>query len=407
MKRPIILLGITILVSAGAFVLACGGIAKTGTQTNINAPVAADTKKGFKVEFKSEPTIIQAGATARMTFTVKNEKGDLVKDLQIVHEKPMHLLIVSKDLAEFAHIHPEVQADGTYKVEYILPNGGEYKLYADITPKDSTQVVEQIDVKVAGSERAKVELVPDQKLEKTVDGLRVVMTPDSEINAGKELTINFKVFDAASGKPATDLQNYLGALAHFVIISEDMKDFVHAHPMEKGETMGSMKMDGDKTDDHNKGGHDHPATTGKDSKPSSSEVMAHTAFPRAGLYKLWAQFQRGGKVIVVPFLVKVPEATQAGAVKNQSIPADAIKITISSKGYEPSSFNVKKDQPVTLAFNRLDANNCGGEVVFPKLNIRKVLPVGETVLVEFTPTEAGELAFSCGMGMLKGKVVVN
>ena len=408
MRNPIILLGVTVLVSVGFFFIACGGMAKTDTSTHgNNIPVAMDAKKAFKVEFKSDPAIIQSGATVWMTFTVKNEKGDLVKDLQIVHEKPMHLLIVSKDLAEFAHIHPEIQADGTYKVEYVFPNGGEYKLYADITPKDSGQVVEQIDVKVAGTERAKVELVPDQKLEKTVDGLRVVMTPDSEIKAGKESTINFKVFDAASGNPATDLQNYLGALAHFVIISEDMKDFVHAHPMEKGETMRSMKMEGDKADHHKKGHHDHPATKGTDSKTSSSEVLAHTAFPREGLYKLWAQFQRGGRVIVVPFVVRVPEATQANAVKNESIPTDAIKITVSSKGYEPSSFNVKKDQLVKLAFNRLDVNNCGGEVVFPKLNIRKPLPVGETVIVEFTPSEAGDLAFSCGMGMLKGKVVVN
>ena len=146
---------------------------------------------------------------------------------------------------------------------------------------------------------------------------------------------------------------------------------------------------------------------GKDSKPSSSEVLAHTAFSRPGLYKLWAQFQRNGKVIVVPFVVRVPESMQIKAANNQSARSDAIKITVSSKGYEPASFRVKKDQPVKLAFNRLDANNCGGEVIFPKLKIRKALPVGETVLVEFTPTEAGELAFSCGMGMLKGKVVVN
>ena len=171
--------------------------------------------------------------------------------------------------------------------------------------------------------------------------------------------------------------------------------------------MDSMKMGGQMSDDHAKDDRDNPSMKSSDRKSGSSEIMAHTTFPRAGMYKLWAQFQRNGKVIVVPFVVRVPESTQTKAANNESIPSDAIKIKVSSKGYEPASLKVKKDQPVKLAFNRLDANNCGGEVVFPKLNIRKPLPVGETVLVEFTPAEAGELAFSCGMGMLRGKVVVN
>jgi plastocyanin domain-containing protein len=68
---------------------------------------------------------------------------------------------------------------------------------------------------------------------------------------------------------------------------------------------------------------------------------------------------------------------------------------------------VKKGQPVKLAFYRADADNCGGEVVFSKQNIKKKLPVGETVLVEFTPTEAGEIAFACGMDMMRGKLVVS
>ncbi len=406
MNKTIILLGATILVSVAAFIVACSSIAKNDATSNINSPTIENPKKGFKVEFKSEPGTIQAGSTATLMLVVKNEQGTVVKDLQIVHEKLMHLLIVSSDLAEFYHIHPEVQPDGSFKVEHVFPNGGNYRLYADITPKDSELVVEKIDVRVAGTERPKTELVADTKLEKTVDGLRVVMTPNVEIQAGKELELNFKAFDARSGKPATDLQKYLGATAHFVIISEDLKDYLHVHPMEKGESMDSMNMGGKTPDDHAKGD-DHSSMKGGSAKTISPEIMAHTTFPRAGMYKLWAQFQRAGKVIAVPFVLRVPEASQTKTANNAAVPSDAILIKVSSKGYEPASFNVKKDQPVKLAFNRLDANNCGGEVVFPKLNIRKPLPVGEIVVVEFTPSETGELAFSCGMGMLKGKVVVN
>jgi len=399
------------------FLAACSNVTKTAgnsnntvitnsTTTNSDAPAATDAEKAFRIDFKAEPTELKAGVPAMLSFTIKDKQGGLVKDLQIVHEKPMHLLVVSKDLAEFYHIHPEQSADGGYRVSHNFPNGGEYRLYADFTPKDAVQVVEQIDIKVAGTERAKVALQPDASFEKSVENLKVVMKPSAEIKAGQELTLDFQAFDASSGKPATDLQNYLGELAHFVIISEDLKDFVHAHPMAKGEKMGDMKMDDKKADEHSAGGHDHSTMEGETKKTSASEVSAHTAFPRAGLYKLWAQFQRGGKVISVPFIVNVPAGSIEPA-KAANAPADATKITVSENGYEPSSIPVKKGQPVKLAFYRADSNNCGGEVVFSKQNIKKKLTVGETVLVEFTPTDAGEIGFACGMDMMRGKLVVS
>ena len=419
MKKLFIQGTVFIFAIMAVFTAACSNTATSGTSENSNAPVVAsnatteadtitNVERAFKINFKSEPGTIQAGQPSTLSFTVKDKQGGVVKDLQIVHEKPMHLLVVSRDLAEFYHIHPEQSADGSYRVEHTFPNGGEYKLYADFTPKEATQVVEQVDIKVAGAERAKVSLVPDAKFEKTVNGLRVVMKPDGAILGGQELMLNFAAFDAGTNKPATDLQNYLGELAHFVIISEDMKDFVHAHPMSKGEHQesGKMKMDG-KADDHNADGHKHSTMEGVVTKPSASEVAAHTAFPRAGLYKVWAQFQRGGKVITVPFVVNSAVGAQKADVKAANVPAGAVQITVSGDGYEPASIPVKKGQPVKLAFYRADADNCGGEVVFSKQNIRKKLPVGETVLVEFTPDAAGDIAFTCGMEMYKGKLVAS
>lgn len=398
----------------------CGSTTTTPTPENSNTAgghdmsthngTTTDVDRPFKVDFASEPATIQAGAPATLAFTVKDKQGATVRDLPIVHEKPMHLLIVSKDLAEFYHVHPEPSADGSYRIQHTFPNGGEYKLYADFTPKDSAQVVDQIDLKVAGPERPKEPLVADTNYAKTVNGLKVVMKPDGELRAGGEVMLNFQMFDAASGKPVTDLQNYLGELAHFVIISEDMKDFVHAHPMAKGEKMDDMKMDdkkmgGDSGGEHKADGHDHLATEGKPAKPSESEVSAHTSFPRSGLYKLWAQFQRGGQVISVPFIVRIAEG-QKVAAKAANVPAGFTQVTVAKDGYSPSSINVKSGEKVSLAFYRADAENCGGEVVFQKQNITKKLPVGETVLVEFTPAKAGEIAFACGMDMLRGKVIV-
>jgi uncharacterized cupredoxin-like copper-binding protein len=415
MIKRIIFLSLGLPIFA-VFLAACDSGAMVTETVNNNKAVVTnsaatdkitnDSAKAFSVDFKAEPTEIKAGTQTTLVLTVKDKQGGVVKDLQIVHEKPMHLLVVSKDLAEFYHVHPEQNADGSYRLSHVFPNGGDYKLYADFTPKDAVQVVEQIDVKVAGTERAKVALQPDASFEKSVESLKVLMKPSAEIKAGQELTLDFQAFDASSGKPATDLQNYLGEIAHFVIISEDMKDFVHAHPMAKGEKMGDMKTDEKKADDHAADGHNHSTMEGETKKTSASEVSAHTAFPRAGLYKLWAQFQRGGKVISVPFVVNVPAGNNELA-RAANVPADAIKITVSGDGYTPALIPLKKGQPVKLAFYRADSNNCGGEVVFSKQNISKKLPVGETVLVEFTPTEAGEIGFACGMDMMRGKVVVS
>jgi hypothetical protein len=386
---------------------ACSKPAATSNHSEVSgdhAVTSIDSHRTFDVDFSSQPEQAQAGQPTTLTFTVKDQLGSVVKDLQIVHEKPMHLLIVSTDLAEFYHVHPEQSADGSYRVTHTFPNGGDYKLYADFTPQGAMQVVEQIELKVGGAERPKVALVPDTKFEKVVDGLKIVMKPSDDIKAGQELTLDFQAFDAASGKPATDLQNYLGELAHFVIISKDLEDFVHAHPMAKGESMDSMNMSDTAPQDHGKDGHQH--TEGSDETAGRSEVSAHTTFPRAGLYKLWAQFQRGGNVISVPFIVNVPEG-KTGPVGAAKIPPGFTKITVSENGYEPSSVSVRMGEKVSLAFYRADGDNCGGEVVFPKQGIKKKLPVGETVLVEFAPTEVGEVAFACGMDMFKGKVVIS
>lgn len=405
-------LSIFLSVAAVAFFAAACGTSqiasadKNGNKTAaISQTESSDTKRDFRAEFKTEPATVEAGRETTLVFTVKDKQNAVVKELSIVHEKPMHLLIASKDLAEFYHIHPEPQSDGSYSVRHTFPNGGEYRLYADFTPKDAKQVVEPIDIKVAGTERAKIALTPDAKFEKSVNGLKVVMKPQGEIKAGNELMLEFAAFDEKTNKPATDLQNYLGELAHFVIISEDMQDFVHAHPMSKDEH-DAMKKPEMKTGDHNADGHAHGDEKSEMKKASESEVAAHTAFPRAGLYKVWAQFQRNDQVITVPFVVNVKANDQKAETKAANVPAGAIKVTVSKNGYEPAEIKLEKGKPAKIAFYRSDAENCGGEVVFSKLNITKKLPVGETVLVEFTPPDSGEISFACGMDMMKGKVLV-
>jgi len=84
-----------------------------------------------------------------------------------------------------------------------------------------------------------------------------------------------------------------------------------------------------------------------------------------------------------------------------------VKIRVDKDGFSPSSIEVEAGHKLNLVFNRVDKNNCGNVVVFPKLKIRKNLPVGKDVIVSLTPTEAGNITFTCGMGMMKGSLVVS
>ncbi len=75
-------------------------------------------------------------------------------------------------------------------------------------------------------------------------------------------------------------------------------------------------------------------------------------------------------------------------------------------GYQPSSVSVKAGRPVELTLVRKEASGCGDVVQFPGLGIKKTLKPGETTVVKFTPKKTGSIAFTCGMNMYKGQVVV-
>ena len=373
---------------------------QTNAATSANNAKPVLTEKGvFTVELKTAPTDLKAGEKTDLSFIVKNSSGELVRDLQIVHEKPMHLLIVSDDLSEFYHEHPEPQADGSHKVSFAFPNGGNYRLYADLTPSGAVQFVQDFPVKVSGNEPAAKELTADANFEKTVENLRVVMKPSGDLVSEDEMTLDFAVFDAATNQPVTDLENYLGEKAHFVVISRDLQEFVHAHP---------MSTDNAKAAEHahaESAAHQHDA---KMASSAASTVSAHITFPTAATYRLWAQFKRAGKVVTVPFTfdVKQGAANEATDLSNVKFPENAIKVITSKDGFTPQEISFKKGQPVKLAFYRVDAENCASEVVFKELNIRKKLPVGEIVTVDLPTDKSGEFSFACGMDMYRGKIVV-
>lgn len=82
-----------------------------------------------------------------------------------------------------------------------------------------------------------------------------------------------------------------------------------------------------------------------------------------------------------------------------------IKITVKG-GYDPDLIVVRQGKPVLLNFYRDETASCSEQVVFSDFGIVRDLPAYKTTPIEFTPDEPGEYNFACGMGMLRGKVVV-
>lgn len=223
---------------------------------------------------------IQAGKPVTLSFEIDDPTDQPVKNLQTVHENVLHLLVVSKDLSWFGHEHPKPGADGKFTVSLTLPQAGDYVLYHDFTPENVGQQVVQVPVTVAGTPPAPVALKVDASQPKTVDGYGVSLDTGGALSTGGESHLTYTI--TKDGKPVTDLQPYLGAMGHLVIISQDLQSFVHSHPAEK-----------------------------QDQGAAGPKVSFGASFDNPGVYKGWAQFQHQGKVITVPFTFEVAQGAGA------------------------------------------------------------------------------------------------
>ena len=60
--------------------------------------------------------------------------GEPILKFETVHERQYHLFVISQDMTHFQHIHPELQADGTWVIDVTLPKAGYYKVLSDFLP---------------------------------------------------------------------------------------------------------------------------------------------------------------------------------------------------------------------------------------------------------------------------------
>ena len=98
--------------------------------------------------------------------------------------------------------------------------------------------------------------------------------------------------------------------------------------------------------------------------------------------------------------------SQAPAVA-VAAPGQIAEFTIRVEGgYSPNAIEVALGSRVRLTFDRQEDNPCSEEVVIPDFGIRRDLPAFARTVVEFTANAAGTHQFACGMGMLRGQIIV-
>jgi hypothetical protein len=239
----------------------------------------------FLVDVAATPAAPRAGARTRLRLTVREPAtGKVVRDLVEVHEKPYHLFVISQDLEHYDHVHPQPRADGSLAIDVVLPKPGFYTLYSDFLPLGAAPQVISTTIATADFNgtltSGRAHLVPDAILMKTVDNMRVTLTlPPGGFVAGRDERLQYHLTDAATGAPIVDIEPYLAAFGHTLVLSEDTVHYVHAHPIELlPET--------------------RPAAGGPD-------LTFKALLPKPGRYRAWTQVQRRGRVSTVSFTVDV------------------------------------------------------------------------------------------------------
>ena len=245
-----------------------------------------DTRE-YDLDFATTPAAVTAGAPFTIRLRVRDSGGEeAITSFEEMHDKRFHLFIISRDMSVFEHVHPEQRPNGTWELDARLPKPGYYTIVTDFMPTGGSPQVIMRPLITADSngdaESDQVPLVPDTLFEQTRNGItaRVEFEP-KPLLAGEHGHLTYQLTDAATGEPVVDLQPYLGAFGHTLIMSEDQSRVVHSHPTP------------DLSNDISKG-------------VGGPRVMFEGYFPVPGNYRAWTQFQRRDQITTFSFAFRVP-----------------------------------------------------------------------------------------------------
>lgn len=226
------------------------------------------------------PTI-EAGRGDRLRFAiVENTTGRTVTAYEREHSKELHLIVASRDLTVFRHLHPVRAADGTWSAPVELPEATGYRVFADFTPRGGHGLTLGADLTATGRERPARTWAPGRTAR--VDGYEVTLR--GALSAGRPSELRLEV--AKDGRPVRDLEPYLEAYGHLVALRSGDLAYLHVHP--SGEP-------------------------GDGSTRPGPEISFTATAPSPGTYRLFLDFRHAGVVRTAAFTVTAgAEASGSG-----------------------------------------------------------------------------------------------
>jgi hypothetical protein len=224
----------------------------------------AVSDQGYTLRIVSVP---RPASGQSLRFVVDGPDGQPVTAYDEVHERPLHLVAIRRDGADYHHLHPTLSEDGTWSAPLRL-SAGTTRVFADFTPTDGPALVLGTDVHVDGD----YEPLPPPEVTRTVtvDGYRVRLAGDLAGGSSSKLTAVI----TRNGRPVTDLQPYLGAYGHLVALREGDLAYLHVHPEEAG---------------------------------AGPRIPFVAEVPSDGRYRLFLEFRHGGAVHTVGFTLAAGE----------------------------------------------------------------------------------------------------
>ena len=260
----------------GSTVLAAEAITGDGDSMQghgMEASRPADAVPGLAVTangltLKLDRTSLPRGRRVPLGFRILDADGRPVRDFEVEHTKRLHLIVVRRDLRDFQHLHPRMDADGRWSTPIRLSEAGGYRVFADFR-HGGEKVTLGADVAVDGPVDWRP--LPAPSSTARTSGGYDVKIEGGRSRAGAESELDFAV--SRNGKPVKT-EPYLGAGGHLVALREGDLGYLHTHPAE-----------------HDSG----------DAEP----VAFATEFPSASRYRLFFQFKHEGRVHTAAFTREV------------------------------------------------------------------------------------------------------
>lgn len=224
---------------------------------------------------------VTAGQRTDLRFVIRDDSGLAVTSYRREHDKELHLILASRDLATYRHLHPARAEDGTWSTPVDLPRAGGYRVFADFTPAKKAAGNLTLGADLAASGPYEPRELPGPNATVKVHGYEVELDGGLRPGEAGELKLNV----SRNGKPVTDLQPYLGAYGHLVALRSGDLAYLHVHPNGKP---------GDGT-----------------TEPGPGISFTATA-PSSGTYRLFLDFKHEGEVHTAAFTVRAGASGASG-----------------------------------------------------------------------------------------------